>query len=145
MAIVTHTVSINPAFLQEIKDDHHELRQLMHHTAAMLDRPEWMKVEHARLSELFVKLRDQMAMHFSLEEAYGYFEDCAEHRAASSAWRRGAPLAAFRLVFRAVPPGGAPPSNCVITKRLPACCPDWPTRTTRFPIASITMSRKRAS
>jgi hypothetical protein len=75
MAIATRTVSINAVFLQEIKDDHHELRQLMHHTAAMLTRPAWMKIEHARLVELFTKLRDQLAMHFSLEEAYGYFEE----------------------------------------------------------------------
>lgn len=75
MASATHTISINPAFLQEIKDDHHELRQLMHHTAAMLNRPTWMQVEHDRLVELITKLRDQLAMHFSLEEAYGYFED----------------------------------------------------------------------
>lgn len=75
MAIATHTVSINAAFLQEIKDDHHELRQLMHHTSAMLNRPAWMKIEYHRLVELFTKLRDQLAMHFSLEEAYGYFED----------------------------------------------------------------------
>jgi hypothetical protein len=75
MAIATRTVSINAAFLQEIKDDHHELRQLLHHTAAMLNRPGWMRIEYDRLVELFGKLRDQLAMHFSLEEAYGYFED----------------------------------------------------------------------
>ncbi len=75
MALATRTVSINPAFLQEIKDDHHELRQLMHHTAAMLNRPQWMSTELERLAELCTKLRDQLAMHFSLEEAYGYFED----------------------------------------------------------------------
>ncbi len=75
MAIATRTVSINPAFLQEIKDDHQELRQLLHHTAAMLNRPDWMQVEYDRLVDLFTKLRDQLAMHFSLEEAYGYFED----------------------------------------------------------------------
>lgn len=75
MAIAVRTVSINAAFLQEIKDDHHELRQLLHHTAAMLARPVWMPIEHDRLVELFSKLRDQLAMHFSLEEAYGYFED----------------------------------------------------------------------
>lgn len=75
MAIATHTVTINPAFLQEIKDDHHELRQLMHHTEAMLNRPGWMRPEFDRLVELLTKLRDQLAMHFSLEEAYGYFED----------------------------------------------------------------------
>jgi hypothetical protein len=75
MAIGVRTVAINAAFLQEIKDDHHELRQLMHHTSAMLERPAWMSVEYNRLFELFGKLRDQLAMHFSLEEAYGYFED----------------------------------------------------------------------
>ncbi len=78
MAIVSRTVSINPAFLQEIKDDHHELRQLVHHTGAMLSRPDWMPIEYDRLSGLLEKLRDQLAMHFSLEEAYGYFDDALE-------------------------------------------------------------------
>ncbi len=78
MAIVTRTVAINPAFLQEIKDDHHELRQLLHHVAAMLNRPSWMQIEAAPLAELFAKLRDQLAMHFSLEEAYGYFDDAID-------------------------------------------------------------------
>jgi hypothetical protein len=75
MALGTCTVSINPAFLQEIKEDHHELRQLMHHANAMLHRPAWMRIEYNRLFDLFEKLRDQLAMHFALEEAYGYFED----------------------------------------------------------------------
>jgi hypothetical protein len=78
MAIATRSVSINAAFLQEIKDDHHELRQLMHHTAAMVARPGWMRIEYDRLVELLGKLRDQLAMHFSLEEAYGYFEDAID-------------------------------------------------------------------
>ena len=69
MALMTRTVSINPAFLQEIKEDHHELRQLMHHAAAMLNRPGWMRVEYGRLFDLFDKLRDQLAMHFALEKA----------------------------------------------------------------------------
>ena len=75
MAIAQRTVSINPAFLQEIKDDHHELRQLMHHTRAMLDHSGPAEIEYPRLFEMFGKLRDQLAMHFSLEEAFGYFED----------------------------------------------------------------------
>ena len=75
MAIVSRTVSVNAAFLQEIKEDHHELRQLLHHTGAMLTRPVWMPVEYDRLADLFEKLRDQLAMHFALEEAYGYFDD----------------------------------------------------------------------
>lgn len=75
MAIALRTVSINPAFLQEIKDDHHELRQLMHHTSAMLDRSGPEEIDYPRLVDMFGKLRDQLTMHFSLEEAYGYFED----------------------------------------------------------------------
>ena len=75
MAIALRTVSINPAFLQEIKDDHHELRQLMHHICAMLGRSGPAEIEYPRLVEMFGKLRDQLAMHFSLEEAYGYFDD----------------------------------------------------------------------
>jgi len=75
MAIALRTVSINPAFLQEIKDDHHELRQLMHHTCAMLGPSGASEIEYPRLVELLGKLRDQLAMHFSLEEAYGYFDD----------------------------------------------------------------------
>ena len=75
MAIAMRTVSINPAFLREIKDDHHELRQLMHHTSAMLDHSGPEEIDYPRLVELLTKLRDQLAMHFSLEEAYGYFED----------------------------------------------------------------------
>lgn len=75
MAIALRTVVINPAFLQEIKDDHHELRQLMHHTCAMLERSGQAEIEYPRVVEMFGKLRDQLAMHFSLEEAYGYFDD----------------------------------------------------------------------
>ena len=62
MALVTHTVSINPAFLREIKEDHHELRQLFHHAKAMFNRPGWMRVESDRLNELLAKIRDQLAM-----------------------------------------------------------------------------------
>ncbi len=75
MAIALRAVSINPAFLQEIKDDHHELRQLLHHTCAMLGRSGAVEIEYPRLVEMLGKLRDQLAMHFSLEEAYGYFDD----------------------------------------------------------------------
>ncbi len=77
MAIASRTVSINAAFLQEIKEDHHELRQLMHHTASML-RVGMSEQDQPRLTEMLVKMRDQLAMHFTLEEAYGYFEDAIE-------------------------------------------------------------------
>jgi hypothetical protein len=74
MAIAQRTVSINPAFLQEIKDDHHELRQLMHHTSATFARFR-DEIDAPRAAEMLGKLRDQLAMHFALEEAYGYFDD----------------------------------------------------------------------
>ncbi len=79
MAIALRTVTINPAFLREIKDDHHELRQLIHHSSAMFDASvvhgRATETDYKRLVELLAKLRDQLAMHFSLEEAYGYYED----------------------------------------------------------------------
>lgn len=78
MAIAIRTVSINAAFLQEIKDDHHELRQLMHHTAAMFDRMNVADQDQPRLTDMLTKLRDQLGMHFTLEEAYGYFEDAID-------------------------------------------------------------------
>lgn len=75
MATVTATLTVNPAFLREFKEDNHELRQLLHHTSAMLARPRGMRFEGRRLVELLGKLRDQLALHFSLEEFYGYFEE----------------------------------------------------------------------
>ena len=75
MAIALRTISVNAAFLQEIKEDHHELRQLMHHTAVMFDHAGPVEFEYARMVEMLVKLRDQLALHFSLEQAFGYFDD----------------------------------------------------------------------
>ncbi len=105
MAIVTRTVTINAAFLQEIKDDHHELRQLMHHTAAIFNRPTWMRIEYDRLVDLFSKLRDQLAMHFSLEEAFGYFEDAissAPHLAKRAEQLRSQHLELYAALCRLV-------------------------------------------
>jgi hypothetical protein len=99
MAIGQRTVSINAAFLQEIKDDHHELRQLMHHAGATLERSGPTEIDLPRLVELLGKTRDQLALHFSLEEAYGYHEDAitaaphlcrrAEQLRAQHAWLFG--------------------------------------------------------
>jgi hypothetical protein len=75
MAIALRTISINAAFLQEIKEDHHELRQLMHHVAVMFDHAGPVEFEYARMVEMLGKLRDQLALHFSLEQAFGYFDD----------------------------------------------------------------------
>jgi hypothetical protein len=78
MVTAQRTLTINAAFLQEIKEDNRELRQLLDDCAALLSRPHQAGVELRRVSQLFGKLRDQLAMHFSLEEAYGYFDDAID-------------------------------------------------------------------
>lgn len=70
--------TVNAAFFREIKEDHHQLR-------CMLDKLRSMTISHLALanhlkefSEHTAELRDQLAFHFTLEEAYGYFEDAIE-------------------------------------------------------------------
>jgi hypothetical protein len=78
MVTAQRTLTINAAFLLEIKEDNRELRTLLDDCAALLARPHGAGVELRRVSQLFGKLRDQLAMHFSLEEAYGYFDDAID-------------------------------------------------------------------
>ncbi|HEX3998704.1 MAG TPA: hemerythrin domain-containing protein [Pirellulales bacterium] len=75
MVTAQRTLTINAAFLQEIKEDNRELRQLLEETGGLLARPHEAGIELRRVARLLGKLRDQLAMHFSLEEAYGYFDD----------------------------------------------------------------------
>jgi hypothetical protein len=75
MSVATATVAVNAAFLQEIKDDARELRQLVAQTSEMTGPAHLGTVEPKRIVDLLGKLRDQLALHFTLEEAYGYFED----------------------------------------------------------------------
>jgi len=72
------TVTLNVAFLQEIKEENRELRQLLAECADAVRKPIGGPRETKRLVDQFVLLRDQLAMHFALEEAYGYFEDAIE-------------------------------------------------------------------
>lgn len=67
-------VSINAAFLKEIKDDNLKLYSLLENlrTFWLVDdplilNPEWFSV-------LVGDLRDQLAMHFALEETFGYLD-----------------------------------------------------------------------
>lgn len=76
-ATMAGTVTVNAAFLQEIKEVNQELWQLLaelHHRCIRPLAPGMCKTLLDRLSEL----RDQLALHFALEEAYGYFEDPVE-------------------------------------------------------------------
>jgi hypothetical protein len=75
MSIATGTVAVNAAFLQEIKDDAREFRRLVAQCSETTGPAHLGTVEPKRIVDLFGKLRDQLALHFTLEEAYGYFED----------------------------------------------------------------------
>ena len=75
MAIVSKTVTVNAAFLLEIKEDDRRLRCLLGELLSAFGAPSGRVASPSRLAELLVAVRDQLAMHFSLEEAYGYFDD----------------------------------------------------------------------
>jgi hypothetical protein len=72
------TSAINPAFLQEIKDDSVHLRELLDATRQALSTSRVERIQARALSELFSQLRDQLATHFILEEFYGYFDDALD-------------------------------------------------------------------
>ena len=75
MEVKLATLGINAAFLREIKDDHRELRRLLDETVNLLSRASRARMPTQRIMSLLESLRDQFALHFSLEEAFGYFED----------------------------------------------------------------------
>ncbi len=78
MTTAQRTLTINAAFLQEIKEDNRELRTMLAECATLLARPRGVRVDPRRLVQLLGRLRDQVALHFSLEEAYGYFDDAID-------------------------------------------------------------------
>lgn len=75
MEVKLATLGINAAFLREIKEDHRELRRLLDETVNLLSRASRARMPTQRIMLLLESLRDQFALHFSLEEAFGYFED----------------------------------------------------------------------
>ena len=76
--VASGTLTINPAFLQDIKEDNVHLRELLAATAAALSRRRFPRIRLRALAELLASLRDQVATHFSLEEFFGYFDDATE-------------------------------------------------------------------
>jgi hypothetical protein len=85
MAISTATLTVNAAFFHEIKVDNRRLQDLiatLRDVAVAADEP---RSDRRRIAKLLKELRDQLAFHFALEEAYGYFDqavDVAPHAAA---------------------------------------------------------------
>src|SRR5262245_66597264 len=92
MTTLTATVTLNAAFFQEIKEDnqrlqelHRELREIFH-----ADRP--LGVSRFTIIDLLAELRDHLATHFALEEAFGYFDypvDAAPHLSEEAETLRG--------------------------------------------------------
>jgi hypothetical protein len=78
MAIVTSTVTVNAAFLQEIKEDNRELAQLLTKAEAECQSATNSPSSAATIDHRLVQVRDQLAFHFALEEAYGYFENAVD-------------------------------------------------------------------
>jgi predicted nuclease with TOPRIM domain len=78
MAVVTGLLTINAAFLREIKEDNRRLHDLLERAGQLFVAPPSDDVRLRRVAEVLGEVRDQLALHFTLEEAYGYFEDALE-------------------------------------------------------------------
>ncbi|MCD0463381.1 hemerythrin domain-containing protein [Roseiconus lacunae] len=71
-------LGVNAAFLQEIKDDNRQLKTDWDRLVPMLAHPETALNHWNEIVAALAELRDQLAIHFSLEEAYGYFDDAID-------------------------------------------------------------------
>ena len=71
---VTQTITVNAAFLREIKEVNEELWRTLRMLRDMCSRPISLREDGTGFVELLGRFRDELAMHFSLEEAYGYFQ-----------------------------------------------------------------------
>ena len=77
-AVSTRGLTVNAAFLKDIKDDNHQLKSLMDQLTPLTSHCQTAINHWPELIQLFDALRDQLALHFSLEEAYGYFDDAID-------------------------------------------------------------------
>ena len=71
----TRTLAVNAAFLKDIKDDNQDLKKLLDQITPITRHRQTAANHWPELIALLSGLRDQLALHFSLEEAYGYFDD----------------------------------------------------------------------
>ena len=69
------TVTVNAAFLQELKDVNLELWQLLAECRRYCEQPLGAQRPCTEFVQRLGDLCDKLAMHFALEEAYGYFDD----------------------------------------------------------------------
>ena len=71
----TRRLTVNAAFLKDIKDDSQDLKMLLDQIIPLTCHQQTAANHWPELMALMSELRDQLALHFSLEEAYGYFDD----------------------------------------------------------------------
>ena len=71
----TRRLTINAAFLKDIKDDNRDLKSLLDRIKPLTEQHQIAINHWAEIIDLIDQLRDQLALHFALEEAYGYFEE----------------------------------------------------------------------
>jgi hypothetical protein len=77
MTQVQTQLGVNAAFLREIKEDNLRLRELFERVTTHLTSPHPISC-NTLVRELW-QLRDQLAMHFALESAYGYLADVVDY------------------------------------------------------------------
>jgi iron-sulfur cluster repair protein YtfE (RIC family) len=70
--------TVNAAFFREIKEDHQQLQCLLDRLREMTQQLPALENHRREFAALLTDMRDQLALHFTLEEAYGYFEDVIE-------------------------------------------------------------------
>ncbi|MCM2374337.1 hemerythrin domain-containing protein [Aporhodopirellula aestuarii] len=68
-------LTVNAAFLKDIKEDNRDLKILTDRLRHLTQPLEAAANHWPELIALFADLRDQLALHFGLEEAYGYFDE----------------------------------------------------------------------
>ena len=78
MAVLTSTLTINAAFLADIKEDNRRLRELLEAAASDATFSLCGAIIPRERVELYHAVRDQLALHFTLEDAFGYFHDAIE-------------------------------------------------------------------
>lgn len=67
-------IAINAAFLQEIKEVNQDLWKCLAEVGQLCDTVVWDDATCRQLTDRIDELLDHLALHFSLEEAYGYFD-----------------------------------------------------------------------
>lgn len=69
------TVALNAAFMWEVKSVNEELWQVVELLETIFKRPHLIAGRSRKLIRLLEQLLDLVGMQFTLEEAYGYFDD----------------------------------------------------------------------